>query len=106
MPHAFGIVIHCDAKIGKYCNLSQDVTIGVGGRGEKQSSPKLGDRFYVGAGTRIIGPITIGNDVASGANTVVTKDVPDNAVGVGIHAKIISYNCSKELTYLSKKNTF
>ncbi|MFB8787553.1 MAG: serine O-acetyltransferase [Potamolinea sp.] len=96
MPHAVGITIHVDTKIGDYCNLSQHVTIGVGGRGEKQGTPKLGDRVFVGPGARLFGKITIGNNVAIGANAVVTKDLPDNAVAVGIPAKIISYQGSQD----------
>lgn len=99
IPHAVGITIHVDTKIGEYCNLSQHVTIGVGGRGEKRGTPKLGDRVYVGPGARIFGLITIGNDVAIGANAVVTKDLPDNAVAVGVPAKIISYKGSKDFIH-------
>jgi len=96
MPHTNGIVIHTDAKIGNYCNIGQQVTIGVGGRGEKQGTPQLGDRVFVGPGAKMFGSITIGNDVAIGANAVVTKNLPDNAVAVGIPAKVISYQGSKE----------
>jgi serine O-acetyltransferase len=100
IPHAVGITIHIDAKIGENCNLGQHVTIGMGGRGDKKGTPKLGDRVYVGPGACIFGSITIGNDVAIGANAVVTKDLPDNAVAVGVPAKIISYQGSKDfITY-------
>ncbi|MGQ4648013.1 DapH/DapD/GlmU-related protein [Lyngbya aestuarii] len=96
MPHATGIILHIDSQIGEYCNLGHQVTIGVGGRGEKQGTPQLGDRVFVGPGAKIFGPITIGNDVAIGANAVVTKDLPNNAVAVGIPAKIISYKGSQD----------
>lgn len=99
IPHAFGIIIHYEVKIGKNCNLGQDVTIGIGGRGEKRGSPKIGDRVFIGPGARIFGAITIGNDVAIGANAVVTKDLPDNAVAVGIPAKIISYQGSQDFVH-------
>ncbi|MBV9389139.1 MAG: serine acetyltransferase [Chroococcidiopsidaceae cyanobacterium CP_BM_ER_R8_30] len=101
LPHASGIFINSDAKIGEYCNLSQDVTIGVGGRGEKRGCPKLGNRVFVGPGARIFGPIAIGNNVAIGANAVVTKDLPDNAVAVGVPAKIISYKGSEDFIICS-----
>ncbi|NER19684.1 MAG: serine acetyltransferase [Symploca sp. SIO1C2] len=97
MPHPVGITIHTDAKLGENCNLGQHVTIGVGGRGENRGIPKLGDRVFVGPGACIFGSITIGNDVAIGANAVVTKDLPDNAVAVGIPAKIINYKGSQHL---------
>jgi serine O-acetyltransferase len=61
-----------------------------------RGSPTIGDRVYVGSGARLIGRITIGNDVAIGANAVVTKNLPDNAVAVGVPAKIISYEGSKD----------
>lgn len=96
MPHAVGITIHIDAKLGENCNLSQHVTIGVGGRGENRGTPQLGNRVYVGPGACIFGAITIGNNVAIGANAVVTKDLPDNAVAVGVPAKIISYKGSQD----------
>ena len=94
--HFGGIFINGDVKLGEYCNLSQGVTIGASGRGDKSGSPTLGDRIYIGPGAKLFGPITIGNDVAIGANAVVTKDLPDNAVAVGIPAKIISYKGSKD----------
>ncbi|EAW38328.1 serine O-acetyltransferase [Lyngbya sp. PCC 8106] len=96
IPHTGGIYIHCDVKIGDYCNLSQEVTIGVGGRGEKKGCPQIGDQVYIAPGAKIFGPITIGNDVAIGANAVVTKDLPDNAVAVGIPAKVINYKGSQD----------
>ncbi|AFY32696.1 serine O-acetyltransferase [Calothrix sp. PCC 7507] len=96
IAHAQGIIIHCDAKIGEYCNLSHNVTIGVAGRGDKRGVPKLGNRVFIGSGAQIIGSIAIGDDVAIGANAVVTKDLPDNAVAVGVPAKVISYEGSKD----------
>jgi serine O-acetyltransferase len=104
IPHSFGIIIHHEVTIGENCNLAQDVTIGIGGRGENRGCPKIGDRVFIGAGARIFGPITIGNDVAIGANAVVTKDLPDQAVAVGIPAKIISYEGSQDFVILGAKN--
>lgn len=94
--HFGGIFIFADVKMGEYCNISQGVTIGIGGRGEKSGCPKIGDRIFIGAGAKIIGKIIIGNDVAIGANAVVTKDLPDSSVAVGIPAKIISNKGSKD----------
>ena len=80
--------------MGEFCNLSQGVTIGQAGRGGEQYSPVIGDRVYIAPGVKIFGKVMIGNDVAIGANAVVTKDLPDNAVAVGIPAKIVSYDSS------------
>ncbi|VXD11307.1 Serine acetyltransferase [Planktothrix serta PCC 8927] len=94
--HFGGIIINQDVKIGENCNISQGVTIGVGGRGENSGCPVIGDRVFIGPGAKIFGKIKIGNDVAIGANAVVTKDLPDQAVAVGIPAKIVSYKGSKD----------
>lgn len=102
MPHPYSIVIHGDARIGSNCHLSQNVTIGVGGRGANSGVPRIGDRVYIAPGAKIFGAITIGNDVAIGANAVVTKDLPDNAVAVGIPAKIISYQGSQDFVHSEK----
>jgi serine O-acetyltransferase len=94
--HFGGIIVSPDVEIGEYCNLSHDVTIGVGGRGEKSGVPKIGNRVFVGPGARIFGAIRIGDDVAIGANAVVTKDIPDRAVVMGIPAQIVNFNGSAE----------
>jgi serine O-acetyltransferase len=97
IPHFGGIFVNYEVIMGDYCTLGQDVTIGTGGRGENKGSPKIGDRVCINAGAKVIGSIAVGNDVAIGANAVVTKDLPDNAVAVGVPAKIISYEGSRGL---------
>jgi serine O-acetyltransferase len=94
--HFGGIFIHKDVTIGKYCNISQGVSIGLGGRGPNTGSPVLGDRIYIGPNVVLCGRITIGNDVAIGANAVVTKSIPKTAVVAGIPAKIISFEGSSD----------
>lgn len=88
--HWGGIVINANAKIGENCNISQGVTIGVANGGKHPGVPVIGDRVYIGPGAKIFGNITIGNDVAIGANAVVTHSVPDGVSVGGIPAKIIS----------------
>ena len=102
IAHFGGIIVNRNAKIGEYCTLSQNVTIGAAGRGDKHGCPTLGDGVYVAPGAAIIGSITIGNNVAIGTNAVVTKDLPDDAVAVGVPAKIISYKGSQDFTRLSQ----
>jgi len=101
LPHPYCIVIHSDAQIGNNCLISQNVTIGVGGRGERSGVPKIGDRVFIAPGAKIFGSITIGNGVAIGANAVVTKSIPDNAVVGGVPAKIINYKGSQDFIPLS-----
>jgi len=81
--------IYIKAKIGKNCVISQQVIIGHIGGFKGGGVPTLGDNVYVGAGAKILGEITVGNNVKIGANAVVIKDIPDNAIAVGVPAKII-----------------
>ena len=83
--HFGGIFINANCVIGKNFNISQGVTIGY-----KDGCPTIGDNVYFAPGSKTFGPIKIGNNVAIGANCVVTKDVPDNGVVVGIPGKVIS----------------
>lgn len=93
--HFGGIVVNSNARIGKNCNISQGVTIGMSNRWEKQGTATIGDNVYIGPGAKIVGAVSIGNNVAVGANAVVTKDVPDSAVVAGVPAKIISMKGSE-----------
>ncbi len=93
--HFGDIVINGRAAIGRNCNISQGVTIGQSSRGKNKGYPRIGNNCYIGPGAKIIGNIKIGNNVSIGANAVVTKDVENNAVVVGIPAKTISYNGSE-----------
>lgn len=88
--HFGQIFINSNVKIGRNCNLSQGVTIGRAGRAGRRGAPVVGNNVYIGPGAKIIGPVHIGNNVAIGANAVVTKDLPDGAVAVGVPAKVIS----------------
>jgi serine O-acetyltransferase len=89
--HFGGIVVHGDCRIGRDCNISQGVTLGQANRGPRMGVPVIGDRVYMGPGAKIVGAVRIGSNVAIGANAVVTRDVPDNAVVAGVPARIISY---------------
>ena len=86
-------------KIGDNLSVFQGCTIGaVVGKGV----PVLGNDVMMYAGAKIVGDVKIGNNVVVGANAVVVKDVPDNAVVVGVPAKIVSYNASKITKYFIK----
>ncbi|MBM0107994.1 hypothetical protein JM946_24960 [Steroidobacter sp. S1-65] len=90
--HYGGITVSSGAVIGRDCNLSQSITIGVSGAGSKRGAPTIGDNVYIAPGARLVGKITIGNNVKIGANAVIHKDLPDNAIAVMEPGfKIISY---------------
>ena len=88
--HFGTIVVSNRSIIGKNCNLSHGVTIGAIFYGPRSGAPVIGDNVYFGPGSKVIGNVTIGNNVAIGANCVVTHDVPENSVVVGIPEKIVS----------------
>lgn len=93
--HPRDIVISDRAIIGDNCNLSQSVTIGQANRGPREGTAIIGDNVYIGPGAKIVGAVHIGNHVAIGANCVVTTDVPDYAVVVGVPGRVISFEGSR-----------
>ena len=82
-----GVVLHKRTVMGKNCVIGTNVT--VGGRSGHYEVPVIGDNVFIATGTKVLGPITVGDNVVIGANAVVIKDVPDNCTVVGSPAKII-----------------
>jgi serine O-acetyltransferase len=101
--HFGQIILSPMAVMGEFCNISQGITIGQAGRGDEQYVPIIGNRVYIGPGAKLFGKLTVGNDVAIGANAVVTRDLPDNAVAVGIPAKVINYNSSRDFINFNRR---
>ena len=95
ISHFSGIIVNHSTIIGENCTVCQGVTIGYSNRGKNKGTPIIGDNVYIGPGAKVFGGINIGNNVAIGANCVVTKDIPDNAVVVGVPGKVISYKGSE-----------
>lgn len=93
--HFGGIIINSDTIIGKNCNVSQGVTIGVSGQGEKRGVPIIGNNVYIGANAVVAGKISIGNNVLIGACSMVNTSLLDNSVAIGVPAIVISQNGSK-----------
>jgi serine O-acetyltransferase len=82
-----GIVIHKDARLGRDVLVSPGVVIG--GRSGLPGAPQIGDRVKLGAGAKVLGPITIGEGAFVGANAVVIHDVAAGEVVVGVPARPI-----------------
>lgn len=91
IAHGGCIFVSEYATLGRNCNITHEVTIGEAVRGKRKGYPVIGDNVYIGPGAKIIGAVHVGNNAAVGANCVVTKDVPDNAVVVGVPGDVISY---------------
>lgn len=96
--NGLGVVINGKCRIGANTLILQNVTLG-GNMGKKKefegqmiSSPMIGNNVIIGAGAKILGPVSIGNNSKIGAGAVVLQDVPENSVAIGIPAKIVNYN--------------
>ena len=87
IDHGMGIVIGETAEIGDGVMLYHGVTLGGQVLTQTKRHPTIEDNVTIGAGAKVLGPITIGEGSAVGANDVVTKDVPANHTATGIPAK-------------------
>ncbi|MDY2587160.1 MULTISPECIES: serine O-acetyltransferase [Winogradskyella] len=92
--HFGNIIINSKAIIGDNCNISQGVTIGVSGKGERRGVPTIGNNVYIGANAVIVGKVTIGDNVVIGANSLVVEDLEANNTYLGVPAKKISNRTS------------
>jgi len=90
IDHGMGVVIGETAEIGDDCTLYHGVTLGGTAWKKEKRHPTLGNNVVVGAGAKILGPITIGDNARIGSNSVVVKDVPAGATVVGIPGRIIA----------------
>jgi serine O-acetyltransferase len=100
IPHTGTTVIGPGTVIGRDCILCHGVTVGHrgGGRdGSRIGSPVFGDRVYIGPGSAIIGPITVGDDAVIGIGAVVIRSVPPRAVVAGNPARVLSHGGSFDL---------
>lgn len=87
IDHGMGVVIGETAEIGDDVMLYHGVTLGGTSLTKGKRHPTLEDGVAVGAGAKVLGPVTIGAHSAVGANAVVTKDAPPHSIVVGIPAK-------------------
>jgi serine O-acetyltransferase len=89
IDHGMGVVIGETAEVGAEVTLYHGVTLGGTSLAKGKRHPTLGDRVVVGAGAKVLGAITIGNDSRIGANAVVVKSVPSNSVVVGVPGQVV-----------------
>ncbi len=89
IDHGMGVVIGETAEIGDNCTIYQGVTLGGTGKDVGKRHPTLGDNVMVGAGAKILGPVTIGSGSKVAANAVVLHEVPADCTAVGIPAKVV-----------------
>jgi serine O-acetyltransferase len=87
IDHFGGIIISGYARFGDHCRIRNGVVVGLS-RVEDPVAPVIGNNVDIGAGAKLLGRITIGDNVLIGANAVVVRDVPANHIAVGVPAQI------------------
>lgn len=106
IDHGMGVVIGETAIIHDDCTLYHGVTLGGTSWNKGKRHPTLEQGVVVGAGAKILGPITIGTGAKIGSNAVVVKDVPNGATAVGIPARILDGEVSKQRDEIAEKIGF
>jgi serine O-acetyltransferase len=87
IDHGMGVVIGQTAEVGNDCYFYHQVTLGVARTSSGKRHPTVGNNVIIGAGAKVLGPITVGDNARVGANSVVLDDVPDDTTVVGIPAR-------------------
>ncbi len=95
IDHGMGVVIGETAIIGDNVTLYQGVTLGGTGKEKGKRHPTVGNNVVIGAGAKILGNISIGDNSYIGSNAVVIKDVPDNSTVVGVPGRITKQDGKK-----------
>ncbi len=95
IDHGTGIVIGETAEIGDDCLLYQNVTLGGTGKDVGKRHPTLGNNVMVGSGAKILGPFTVGDNARIAANSVVLREVPENATVVGVPGRVVRISGEK-----------
>jgi len=96
IDHGTGIVVGATAEIGDDCLLYQGVTLGGTGKDVGKRHPTLGNNVMIGAGAKVLGPFRVGDNARIAANSVVLREVPDNATVVGVPGRIVRI-CGEKL---------
>ena len=106
IDHGMGVVVGETAVIGDDCTLYHGVTLGGTSWKKGKRHPTLEKGVVIGAGAKVLGPITIGANAKIGSNAVVVKDVPPEATAVGIPARILDQEKAKQRDDMAQKIGF
>jgi serine O-acetyltransferase len=87
--HADGVRIDPAAVLGDRVGIMQSVTIGT--NPDRPGAPVIGNDVFIGAGAKILGPVTIGDRARIAANSLVVSDVPPDSTAIGVPAKVMRY---------------
>jgi serine O-acetyltransferase len=106
IDHGMGVVIGETAVINDDCTLYHGVTLGGTSWNKGKRHPTLESGVVIGAGAKVLGPITVGAGAKIGSNAVVVKDVPAGATAVGIPARILDQEKSRQRDETAQKLGF
>ena len=106
IDHGMGIVIGETAQIGDDVTLYHGVTLGGTSWNKGKRHPTLERGVVIGAGAKVLGPITVGAEAKIGSNAVVVKDVPAGATAVGIPARILDQEKTQKRDDIAQKMGF
>lgn len=90
IDHGMGVVIGETSEIGENVTIYHGVTLGGTSFTREKRHPTIGNNVTIGAGAKILGPLSIGDNSKVGANSVVIRDVPPNSTVVGIPGSVVS----------------
>ena len=96
IDHGMGVVIGETAEIGDDCMMYHGVTLGGTSWDKVKRHPTLKDGVIIGAGAKILGPITLGKNVRVGSNSVVVRSIDDNSTVVGIPGRVLKKKVSDD----------
>ncbi len=103
MDHATGIVIGETARVGNDVSMLHGVTLGGTGKVFTDRHPKIGNGVLLGAGAKVLGAITIGDEARVGSGSVVLSDVPARCSVAGVPAKPVGGACMKPAQTMDQK---
>ena len=92
IDHGMGIVFGETTEIGDNCTIYHGVTLGGTGKDTGKRHPTLGNNVLIGAGTKVLGPVYIGDNSRIGAGSVVLRNLPANCTAVGVPAEVVRIN--------------
>lgn len=99
IDHGTGIVIGETAEIGDDCLIYHGVTLGGTGKDVGKRHPTIGNNVLIGAGAKVLGPFTVGDNSRIASNSVVLSEIPPDSTAVGVPAKVVRI-AGKKVNYV------